>query len=265
MTSFGDDIKGDLLNTWLSIKFELRKHLRRKRLLIVAALAILIPLIFYVYAPDTAGEFAAGSLGFLSILIIISGAMFAGDAIAGEFEKKTGLLLLPTPQKRLSIFAGKYIAALIATFMVVSIYYVITTLQIAHLYGLGEILAELGKSFLTALIYVTSVVSVMFFISSILKRSTSSTILGFVFLMLIMPITSSILMSADIEPWFIVTYSAGLISTVLGDVNLAFGPGHGVTSADFEPAFGVGIGVMMAYTIIAFLGSMKIADSKSME
>lgn len=265
MTSFAGDIKGDLYNTWLSITFELRKHLRRKRLLIVAALAILVPLIFYVYTPDTASEFAAGSLGFLSVLIIISGAMFAGDAIAGEFEKKTGLLSLPTPQKRLSIFAGKYIAALIATFIVVSIYYVITTLQIAHVYGGGEIPAELGKSFLTALIYVTSVVSVMFFISSILKRSTSSTILGFVFLMLIMPITSSILVSVDIEPWFIVTYSAGLISTVLGDVSPASGPGHGPFEEAFEPAFGVGIGMMIAYTIIAFLGSMKIANSKSME
>ena len=138
MTSFAGDIRGDLYNTWLSIKFELRKHLRRKRLLIVAALAILVPLIFYVYSPDTASEFAAGSLGFLGVLIIISGAMFAGDAIAGEFDKKTGLLSLPTPQKRLSIFAGKYIAALIATFIVVSIYYVITTLQIAHVYGGGR-------------------------------------------------------------------------------------------------------------------------------
>ena len=83
--------------------------------------------------------------------------------------------------------------------------------------------------------------------------------------MLIMPITSSILVSVDIEPWFIVTYSAGLISTVLGDVSPAVGPGHGPFEEAFEPAFGVGIGIMMAYTIIAFLGSMKIANSKSME
>jgi len=71
------------------------KHLKRRRLPIVAALAIIVPLIFYVKVPDTAGVFAATVLSFLNILIIISAAMFAGDAVCGEFEKKTSLLLFP--------------------------------------------------------------------------------------------------------------------------------------------------------------------------
>ena len=257
------EIKDDLYDANLSFRFELTKHLRRKRLLIVAALALLVPLIFYVYTPDSASEFAAGSLTFLSILIVASGALFAGDAICGEFEKKTGLLLFPTPQRRISIFTGKYVAALAATFLVVSLYYLVTVLQISHLYGVGEIPSELGKSFLTALIYVTSVVSIMFFLSSILKRSMSATILGFVSLMMILPVLAMVLSSVDIEPWFIVTYSAGLISSVLGEVSLGHGPGR--FSSVYEPTFVVGIVVMVVYTVAGFLSSMAIGSRKSME
>ncbi|MBL7119142.1 MAG: ABC transporter permease subunit [Dehalococcoidia bacterium] len=266
MTLFGDDIKGDIYDACLSFKFELRKHLRRRRLLIVAALAVLVPLIFYVDPADSADEFAFTSLRFVSFLIIISGAMFAGDALSGEFERKTGLLLFPTPQRRISIVVGKYVAALMAVFLAVSLYCLITTLQMAHLYGVGEIPTELAKSYLTALIYSASVVSVIYFFSSILKRTITSTLLGFFFLLMILPIIAGVVISLDAEPWFIVTYSAELITDVFGEVSSGgFGPGGHFASADFAPDFGVGIGVMMAYAVGFFLISAVIADRKSME
>ena len=214
-----ESIRSSVSETWLSVRFELLKHLKRRRLFIVAALAIVVPLLFYIYFyqqhPDAASDFANMSLTFLSVLIVISAAMFAGDAVCGEFEKKTSLLLFPTPQKRSSIFAGKYMAALMATFLVVSLYYLVLTLQIGQLFGWGEIPAELGKSFATALIYSAAAVSVVFFVSSLLKRSMSATIVGFLVLLMILPIISMIITQLDQEPWFIVTYSAGLITSVL--------------------------------------------------
>ena len=258
-------MKGELYDIYLSTMFELRKHLRRRRLLIVAALAILVPLIFYAHIPDTAGQFSVASLTFLSILMTISAAMFAGDAISGEFESKTGLLLFPTPQSRTSIFAGKYIAALIITFLVVSLYYVIMILQTIHLYGASEIPNQLAKSYLTASIYVTSVVSVVFFFSSILKRTIASTILGFVLLMLILPVISGVLIMLEVEPWFIVTYSGELISSVLGEGNLFTGPGGRVTLRTFSPDFASAIAVMAAYTAVGLVASIMIANRKSME
>jgi ABC-2 type transport system permease protein len=197
--------------------------------------------------------------------MIISAAMFAGDAVSSEFENKTGLLLFPTPQSRTSIFAGKYIAALIITFLVVSLYYIIMILQTIHLYGASEIPTELAKSYLTASIYVTSVVSVVFFFSSILKRSIASTILGFVLLMLIMPVISGVLTMLEIEPWFIVTYSGELITSVLDVGSLFTGPGGRFRLQAFSPDFGPGIAVMAAYTVVGFVGSIMIANRKSME
>ncbi|MCK4816428.1 ABC transporter permease, partial [bacterium] len=223
MISFKDDLVGDFTHLSLNVIFELRKHLKRKRLHMIAALAIFIPLIFYAIPPlfniefaDTAVAFANSNLGFITLLITISGAIFAGDAVSSEFEKKTGLMLFPTPQRRTSIFVGKFLAALIATWLVVALYYLVTVMEIAQIYGVTEISNELTKSFLLALIYSVSVVSLIFFFSSILKRTITSTLIGFFLLMMIMPIISSVLMWVEVEPWFIVTYPSGLITSVLG-------------------------------------------------
>ena len=90
----------DFKNMYLTIKFEMLKHIKRKRILVTLILAILIPLIFFTVPPilghdyaNTANGFAASNLGFVNLLIILSGAIFTGDSISGEFENKTGLLL----------------------------------------------------------------------------------------------------------------------------------------------------------------------------
>jgi ABC-type transport system involved in multi-copper enzyme maturation permease subunit len=256
--------RNDIFETYLSVKFELLKHLKRRRLIIVAALAIVVPLIFYVKVPDTASEFADEVLTFVNILIVISAAMFAGDAVSSEFERKTHLLLFPTPQRRGTIFAGKFLAAVLATFLVVLLYYVTLTLQTAQLFGWGEIPREVAKSFLVSLIYVLAAVSVVYFFSAVLKRSISSTIVGFLSLIMVLPIISFILQRVNQEPWFIVTYSANLTTDVLGvSGNPLFGPGNGPPSLpEFTPKFGVGIAVMIAYTVVFLISGMLIASRR---
>jgi len=267
MTSMTQTISGferELYNTYLSVMFELKKHLKRRRLLIIPAIAILVPLLFYISIPDSATQFAATSLNFINVLIAITAAMFGGDAISGEFEKKTALMSFPTPQKRVSIMAGKYIAALASTFIVVLLFYGVMTLQMIQLYGTAAIPAELWQSMLIAILYSTSAVSIVFLYSSFFKRSISATILGFVTLMMILPIISTVLSATEIEPWFIVTYSSGLISNVVGEGGFMIGPGRDFGTA-FEPSLGTGLIVMLAYTIIGFIVSMIIANRKSME
>jgi ABC-2 type transport system permease protein len=263
----------DFKNMYLSVRFELLKHLRRKRVIITLALAILIPLIFLTVPPalgqdyaDTANDFVASNLAFISLLIILSGAIFTGDAISGEFEKKTGLLLFPTPQRKSSIFMGKYIAAVISTWLIVSIYYLVTILEISSIYGASGITIELAQSFLLALLYSTSVVSIVFFFSSIMKKAITSTLIGFFLLMMILPIITTVFTAAEVDPWFIVTHDGDLITNVLGAGNGGgFGPGHGFNLTTFEPELWSGIGVMSAYTIILFLIGIVFANRRRME
>jgi len=263
----------DFKNTYLTIKFELLKHIKRKRILITLILAILIPLIFFAVPPllgqgyaDTANGFASGNLGFINMLIIISGAIFAGDCISGEFDKKTGLLLFPTPQKKTSIFVGKYIASIIATWLIVSIYYLITASEVAAIYGVSGFTVELGQSFLLALLYASSVVSIIFFFSAIMKKPITATLVGFFLLMMILPIITGIFTVAEVDPWFIVTHNEGLITDVLGaDSGGGFGPGHEFNFTIFKPDLWRGIGVMSVYTIILFSTGVIMADRRKME
>ncbi len=132
-------------------------------------LAILLPTLFYIVPraagrefASTADAFASSIISFITLLIIISGAIFEGDAISGEQEKRTGLLLYSTPQRRNTISVGKYLAAIIATFSVVSLYYLITAVEITTIFGADEISVNFIKSFLTALLYSTSVVSLIY-------------------------------------------------------------------------------------------------------
>jgi ABC-2 type transport system permease protein len=254
MTTNVESVRGSVYETWLSVRFELLKHLKRRRLLILVALAILLPLFPLIRTPDTAAEFAANSLSFVTVLIIVSAAMFAGDAVCGEFEKKTSLLLFPTPQNRSSIFAGKYVAALVSTFLVVSLWYLVLTLEIGPLYGWGEMPVALWKSFATALIFSTAAVSVAFFISSVLNRSISATIFVFLILMMIMPLATMIMTLLDWEPW---------ITTVLGvSSRLPMGPHGGDVVQQFTPTFGRGVAVMAGYAVIGLAAGMGIAVRK---
>ncbi|MEF8874585.1 MAG: ABC transporter permease [Candidatus Thermoplasmatota archaeon] len=261
MKSIKEDVAEDLYNTWLTITFELKKHFQRKRVIISFSLAVLLPLIFYIVPkvwadfPDSADQFASLSLEFVNLLIIIAGSLFAGDVISGEFEEKTGLLLFPTPQRHMTIFIGKYIGALIPTMMVLSIYYLTTAAELIGIYGAGALNLNMAKSFLVALVYTTSAVSVVFFFSSLLQRKITSMLLGFFSLMMILPIISNVLQFiVEVEPWYIVTYSAGLITDVFA-VTTTIGGGPDGQLSFFTPDFYEGLGVMVVYTLVfLFIG-----------
>jgi len=263
----------DLKNMYLTIKFEMLKHIKRKRILITLILAILLPLIFFIVPPilgndyaDTANSFAASNLGFVNLLIILSGAIFTGDSISGEFENKTGLLLFPTPQRKSSIFTGKYIASLIATWLIVSLYYLITIVEVFSIYGTSGISLEIAQSFLIALLYSTSVVSIVFFFSSIMKKTIISTLIGFFLLLMILPIITAVFIVAEVDPWFILTHNNNLITDVLRTTTgSSLGPGQGFNFAIFKPDLWIGIGVMSMYAIVLFLIGIVMADRRKME
>ena len=278
MSAFKEDICSDMNHVYLNALFELKKHWKKNRIILVSLLAIALPLIFYAVPPllgsdysDTANGFASSNLGFITLLIIISAAMFTGDSISSEFENRTGLILFHTPQRQNSIFVGKYIASLLATWLAVMLYYLVTLIAIGQIYGLDQVSMEFGQSFLLALLYSASAVSLIYFFSAVMKRAITSTLIGFFALLMILPIISLVLTLGSVDPWFIITHSADLITDVLGTAGSSFRPGStsdgGPMSglADFSPDFYVGIGVMVAYAIGFFIVGLGIANRKKME
>ncbi len=274
--SFKDDFCTDINHVYLNTLFELKKHWKKNRIILVSLLAIALPLLFYAIPPllgsdysDTANGFASSNLAFITLMIIISAAMFTGDSISSEFENRTGLMLFPTPQRQNSIFVGKYIASLLATWLAVMLYYLVTLIAIGQIYGFDQVSMEFGQSFFLALLYSASAVSLIYFFSSVMKRSITSTLIGFFALMMILPIVSLVLTLGDVDPWFIITHSADLITDVLGASTTSFGSAsHGGPMsglADFSPDFYVGIEVMTAYAIGFFVAGLGIANRKKME
>jgi len=262
MASLKTSIMEDFSHTYTSMKFEIQKHRKRKRLVIGLLLATAVPVLFYIIPKlldvafiGTPELFLSNNLSFINILIIIGSALFAGDAVSGEFERRTALLTFPTPQRRISIFLGKYCAALTAITSLVSIYYLITMVEVMVIHRINSVPHELFTSYLLALLYGCSVLSLTFFFSSILRGVVSSTLMGFFTLMMILPILSRLLMVAKVEPWFIVIYAGGLITTVFGSP-----VGTGVTPAGgsggmftlYQPDLTIEVGVMAVYALLFF-------------
>ena len=112
------------------------------------------------------------------------------------------MLLFPSPQRGTTIFVGKYIAANLATYLVVTLYYLITIMEMAQIYGGDTVTDAMGKSYLLALIYSTAVVSIIYFLSAIFTKSITASILGFFLLMMIIPITTMVISAVDVDPWW---------------------------------------------------------------
>jgi len=277
MASLKTAIMEDFSHIYTSMKFEMQKHLKRKRLVIGLVLATAIPVLFYIIPKlwdvgfiGTPELFLSTNLSFINILIIISSALFAGDAVSGEFERKTALITFPTPQRRISIFIGKYCAALIAISVLVSLYYLITMVEVMVIHGINSVPHEIFTSYLLALLYGCSVLSLTFFFSSILKGVISSTLMGFFTLMMILPILATLLMVARVEPWFIVTYAGGLITTVFGSpvgAGMTFrgGPPEIQMFTLYQPDFIIGAAIMALYALLFFISSIVLANRKDVE
>ena len=273
MSEIMDQVKSDLYDMYLSTSFELRKHYRRNRIQMAVLLAVVLAAIFYVIPTiwdiglaDSAKGFASINLSFVNILIIISGALFAGDIVSSEFENRTGLILFPTPQNKSSIFVGKYVASMISTFSVLSLYYVVTAVEIQYVYGISSIYTEYMKSYFFAILYMFGAVSLIFFFSSFLKRAITSTLLGFFSLLMIFPIVEQVLKIVEVEPWFLISYYQSFITDLFGLVqSVPSGPPDTVFGVTFTPDFYTGIVVLVGYTLILFLMSLFASCRRRME
>lgn len=137
------------------------------------------------------------SMGSLAVLAAV---FFAGDAIASEFEHKTGYILFPNPVKRSVVVVGKYFACLTATGVILILAYLISAVALLGFYG--AVPSGILGSLAIALMLACSVISMAFAFSSFLKGGMGATIATLLTFMVISPIVSSSLAYAGYDPWF---------------------------------------------------------------
>src|SRR5947208_8741041 len=166
------------------MKYNFLDYLRSRRFLILLAIVLLISAVLTIvvgyYRP---GSFLASELSFYSswwgtsavFLVALFGIFFGGDAISGEFQNRTDYFSLPHPIRRSSVYAGKWLAALLASSIVLVVFTAITLGNGAYYFGMSAP-SQFGESVLLAWFYLVAVLGFTFFFSSLFK-STSYSIL----------------------------------------------------------------------------------------
>lgn len=251
--------------------YEFLKHIRRRRLYVILGLTliaelavlILVPLLGDGYLDSVKSMAALLSVG--PALATIGAIFFAGDAIAGEFESKTGFILFTNPVRRTTLVIGKYLACYAAVALLVILGYVIVSISLLAIYGTVPI--ETLSSFGLCLLYAGSVLSVTFFFSSISKGAMGATVITLVFIMVISGIIDSVLMMTGQPHWFMLSTNGDTISTVYGGYELFMGGMGGMGDMPFEletPDIGLSVISMVGYLALGFLASIWISKRRQL-
>lgn len=258
--------------------YEFLKHIRRKRLYVILGLTLITELAAIILIPVLMDEYPDSIMAMAAILTVgpslatIGAVFFAGDAIAGEFEGRTGFILFTNPVKRTTLIMGKYLASCVAVVLLIIFGYIITDITLLAIYG--EIPFETVKSFGLCLLYAGSVLSITFLISSISKGAMGATVITLVLITVISGIVESVLIMAGKPYWFLPSTGGDSIALVYGGMELfmeglipAGGAGMGDMGVffDFEsPDIGLTAYAMTAYMVICFGLSLWISRRRQL-
>jgi ABC-2 type transport system permease protein len=259
------------------IKYEFLKHVRRKRLYIILGIAllaealglILVPTLLTGGYPDSVKVMAY----ILSIgpgLAAIGAVFFAGDAIAGEFEGKTGFLLFTNPIKRDVLWVGKYLASLLAVVLMIIFTYIIVAISLAIIYH--QVPIGILGSFGMCILYASAVLSLTFLFSAVSKGAMGATIMTLLFIWVLSNIVQSILGLTNNPYWFMIsagsdsiTLPYGSIKDIMSGLGIGGGQFGGGGFGSVAPlTIGMAIWGMMIYIIGGFVSSILISRRRQL-
>jgi ABC-2 type transport system permease protein len=216
-------VPGSIAQIGIITKYTFLDYFRSRRFLVLVVITALIGILLTAaigyYRPqalisDALSFYSSWWGNITTFVIILTGIFFGGDAISGEFQNKTGYFSIPNPIRRSSIYVGKFLAALIASTLILAIFTVITIGNGLYYFPSG-IPSQFGESLLFSWIYLVAVLGFTFFFSSVFKSSAISilvTVILFLFGFNIIDVVVSAF--AHVEPWFILTYGAAILSSV---------------------------------------------------
>ena len=269
------NLPGSIAQVGVMTKYELLTYFRSRRFFILLIIGLIISSILTaLVAYYGVSSFAPNALGFYSfwwgnsvtLVVILSGIFFGGDAISGEFQNKTGYFLVGNPLRRSSIYIGKWIAALTASLIILAIYAAIAIGNGIYYFG-TNIPYQFSESLIFSILYLIAVLGFTFFFSSLFKSSSMSilvTAILFLFAFSLIQVIVSTL--AQVEPWFIITYGSGIIGNVLTDpyptTQTVRGGFRGDTSRVFAVSIPEGIAILVGYFLITAVIGLLLFERK---
>ena len=205
-------------------RYEFLKHIRRRRLYVILGLTFVAELAMLIGLPALMGDFPDNVMVMAALLTVgpslatIGAVFFAGDAIAGEFESKTGYMLFTNPVRRITLVTGKYLASCVAVILLIIFGYAIVAISLLVIYG--NVPLETAKSFGLCLLFAGSVLSVTFFFSSVSKGAMGATVMTLLFIMVISGVIETVLLMAGKPYWFFLSTGGDSVAAVYGGYEL---------------------------------------------
>lgn len=215
----------------------------------------------YVTATNpTSSDYLAGFLGYLTTVVVITGAFLGGDALAVDLGGGPGYLMLTQPVRRGTLLLGRYAAAVSVSMAVVSVYYAFSLG--AALYFYGTVPSALFLAYGLTFLFVLSVLAFAFFFSSFFRTSAVSIVTSLLILFLGFPIITAMGDLTGVEPWFSLDYGSSVITGALSThfqhetVSHMGGGARGVsiTLYTFSPYLWEGVVILVGY-LLAFLAA----------
>ncbi len=264
----------ELKRLGIVIGYEFLKHIRRKRIYVILLLVLITEAAVLIGFPalmDGYPESVSLMATLLSIgpsMAVIGAIFFSGDAIAGEFENKTGFMLFTNPVKRTTLVFGKYIASCMAVAILVIFAYIVVCVSLLVIYQ--TIPFETAQSFGLCLLYGACVVAVTFFFSAISKGAMGATVMTLVLIMVISGVIESVLMLAGQPYWYLISTAGDSITMVYGGMELilaAFMPLAEMHNFPFEiesPDIGLSVLAMIIYLAAGLVSSLIITNRRQL-
>ncbi len=263
-------------------KYELLNYFRSRRFFILLIIGLIISglltgLVAYygvsTLAPCPTITCSSPALAFYSFwwansitfVIVLSGIFFGGDAISGEFQNKTGYFLVANPLRRSSIYAGKWLGALTASLIVFAVYAAITIGNGLYYFG-ADVPYQFAESLIFSVLYLIAVLGFTFFFSSLFKSSSMSILVTAILFLFAFSLIQLIVANlVQVEPWFIITYGAGIIGNVLMDTYPTTQPvrGFGGREANvFAVTIPEGIAILLVYFVATAILGLVLFERK---
>ena len=260
-------------------KYELLNYFRSRRFFVLLIIGLLISglltAVVGYYRPSSfvdnvLGFYASwwGSSQLATLVIILSGIFFGGDAISGEFQNKTGYYLVPNPLRRSSIYVGKWLAAFSASLIIIAEFGIITMANGFYYFGLN-VPTQFGYSLLLAAMYLAAVLGFTFFFSSLFKSSSMSILVTAILFLFAFTLIQTLIVSlVKIEPWFMLTYGSDTIANVLQDqypqhvtTGHIRGPESPIATV-YNVTIPEGVAIMVAYFLVTGILGLVLFERK---
>jgi len=196
--------------SFVVMKNEIKKYFSGKRMFVFMALLAII--VFVIVVAPYMFNSEADPVYFLmmsSLVVLMASTLFASISIVSEYEERTALIVFTRPIRKTSIFVGKAMACIVLTISFMALYYVIAVLVSAAINGSvsGDILVSFGLS----CAYAFGTIGVAMFVSSIMKKGSTATIITFVILAVIITAFSMVLNAAKVDSFWMIDQAADSI------------------------------------------------------